>query len=302
MKPLPILLLCAAISAGMVFLITAVRPGTETAAKAPAALAPDDLARLARSVEALEKKQAELQKALDDVQAELATRSANSARVPVGEIDAAVARALAARTETVTVSGKKGDTQVTSTKKLEARGVFEKMTGGTLTDEEMQALWKQAGEAGLTDELVAMFEERAKANPNDPKAQIDVGRAYLQKVYKSNGPEAGMWATKADKSFDRALTIDDHDWDARMYKAVSLSFWPPIMGKQQEALENFEMLAKQQEGQPSQPQFAQTHLLLGNMYQQIGDKAKALAAWKKGLELFPNNEALQKKVASAEAH
>lgn len=301
MKPIVIFCAAALVAAGTAFVVTAVSPRSEAAAKVPTALAPDELARISRSIEAIEKKQGDLQKALDDVQAELAARNAASSRVPVGEIDAAVERALASRkVEVAAAPETKNAKAPAATKKLDARGVFEQLTRGTMSDDEMTALWKQASEAGLTDELVAMFEERAKANPNDPKAQLDLGRAYLQKVFKATGPEAGTWATKADKSFDKALAIDDHDWNARMYKAVSLSFWPPIFGKQQEAVQQFETLVKQQEGQPSQPEFAKTHLLLGNMYQQAGDKVKALAAWKKGLELFPTNEALLKQVALAE--
>jgi len=122
-------------------------------------------------------------------------------------------------------------------------------------------------------------------------------------VFKAgNGPEAGIWATKADKAFDAALAVDDHCWDARFSKAVSLSFWPPVFGKQGEAIKNFEVLTEQQASQPSDPKFAQTWLLLGNMYQQTGRMDQALATWQKGLALFPGNEALQAQIASAQGH
>ena len=103
------------------------------------------------------------------------------------------------------------------------------------------------------------------------------GRAYLQKLFTvGGGPEAGVWGTKADKAFDGALAIDDHNWDARFAKAVSLSFWPPMLGKQNEAIKNFEVLVEQQSAQSSKSEFAQTYYFLGNMYTQTGDKDKAL--------------------------
>ncbi len=173
----------------------------------------------------------------------------------------------------------------------------------SLTREEKMAKWKAINAAGALDEVVAMFEEFAKEHPGSAGAQVDLGGAYLQKVFKAgNGPEAGVWATKADKAFDAALGIDDHSWDARFSKAVSLSFWPPVFGKQTEAIKNFEVLAEQQAQQPSDPKYAQTWLLLGNLYQQLGKSDQALATWQKGLAAFPENASLLQQIANAQGH
>ena len=90
--------------------------------------------------------------------------------------------------------------------------------------------------------------------------------------------------------------------DARFSKAISLSFWPPVFGKQTEAINNFEILAAQQAQQPQEPKFAQTWLLLGNVYQQIGKSEQALAAWQKGLSIFPDNAQLLQQIANAQGH
>jgi tetratricopeptide (TPR) repeat protein len=91
-------------------------------------------------------------------------------------------------------------------------------------------------------------------------------------------------------------------WDARFAKAVSLSFWPPLLGKQNEAIKNFEVLVEQQAGQPQKPEYAQTYWALGNMYTQSGDKAKALATWQQGLALYPGNAQLEAQIANAQGH
>ncbi len=102
---------------------------------------------------------------------------------------------------------------------------------------------------------------------------------------------------KADEAFDAALARDDHHWDARFSKAVSPSFWPPLFGKQAEAIEHFETLMGQQEALPQQgPKHAQTYLLLGNLYQQQGNNDKALATWNDGTQLFPDNHELAARV------
>jgi len=74
---------------------------------------------------------------------------------------------------------------------------------------------------------------------------------------------------------------------------MSLSFWPPVFGKQGEAIRQFEILVDQQADLPRDARYAETHLLLGNMYRQIGEEEQSLAAWQHGLELYPDHLELQ---------
>jgi tetratricopeptide (TPR) repeat protein len=262
------------------------------------AAAPDTGEALSRRLDALDKQNAELAKSIDDLRMQLSAKDA-PARVPVGEIDAAVTRALeksgAAKPAGDAPAAKKSD------KTADAKALFAEMSGKSWED--MQALWRKAAEAGVLDELVAMFEKNATDHPNDAKAQVDLGHAYIQKTMSvPDGPGKGLWSMKADRAYDKALDLDDHNWEARFSKGVNLSFWPPALGKQRDAIAQFETLVQQQQGQPLQPHFAETHLWLGNMYSQIGQKAQALAAWQAGLALFPGNEELQHQIALAQAH
>ncbi len=167
-----------------------------------------------------------------------------------------------------------------------------------LTDTERQKIWAEIAKAGLVDQLLAQFEELAKLAPNDPDAQVELGSAYLQRLFQATpGPEQGQWAGKADKAFDAALALDANHWEARFSKAVSLSFWPPIFGKQKEAVTHFEtLLSQQSQSSAKDPRFAQTHLLLGNLYQQSGNAAKASETWTAGLALYPDNASLKERL------
>ena len=69
-----------------------------------------------------------------------------------------------------------------------------------------------------------------------------------------------------------------------------------MFGKQAEAIQNFETLVAQQENAPSQPQFAQTYLWLGNLYLQQGKTDEAKAAYEHGLAKFPGDEDLLKQL------
>ncbi|MEM8712340.1 MAG: hypothetical protein AAGG01_15420 [Planctomycetota bacterium] len=159
-------------------------------------------------------------------------------------------------------------------------------------------LWKRIVEEGRDAEVLAHFKALADANPNDPEAQLELGQAYLGRTQEAGAsPLAGKYATLADEALDAALEADPEHWEARFTKAVALSFWPPVFGKQAEAIQEYETLVGQQSGLAPSSEHAQTHLLLGNMYHQTGQSDKALAAWRAGLELFPDNSDLASQIA-----
>jgi tetratricopeptide (TPR) repeat protein len=175
-----------------------------------------------------------------------------------------------------------------------------KLEDPALSDAARQRLWKELFQAGLGDQVLAELEARAERDPNDPNARCDLAQAYLQKLFNvPMGPEQGLWGTKADKAFDAALALDENHWEARFGKAVALSNWPAFLGKQPEAIKHFEVLIQQQARQASQPHFVNTHLILGNMYMQVGQKDKALATWQTGAAQFPSNESLRKQIELA---
>ena len=295
MKPFTILFLSILAAAGTAFLVLAVAPGTPhpSAAAAPAQ-AHDTSDELARAVTELKQGQDELRHQLDDLRMEVATKSAPTRESAV-DVDAAVARALDARSKLP--AEKTVAATATSAAKPDTKALLEQLLAPDMTWEDAQAIWKKAADAGVLKDLVALYEERAKQFPNDPKAHTELGKAYLQLTQRAgNGPEAGLWGTKADKEFDKALALDDHDWSARFTKAVSLSFWPPALGKQGEAIANFETLVRQQGETSAEPHFAQTYLFLGNLYVQTGEKQKALATYQKGLALFPEDAELKKRL------
>lgn len=169
-----------------------------------------------------------------------------------------------------------------------------------LTRLDRQALFQKLREAGRIDEYVAAIEALAAADPQNPALQVALGNAYLQKLFGvGNSPEAGPLAYKSDAAFDRALALDDHSWDARFTKAVSLSNWPAFLGRGPEAIEHFEILLEQQAEVPPEPRFALTYLFLGNMYQSAGNRAKALETWREGLQRFPETEDLRRAIELA---
>jgi len=285
--------LVAAITVGM-FLVWGVARSTEVPAQASA---PGELGELSQRVQALEQR-------LDALQQQTHLETTGAARLSQSDVDAAVERALASRASAPgTPDAQSGPRGAAPGAKLDAQTAFAQLMDPALDFEARRQKWSELAKAGLLDEVLALYEKQAAENPNDTKAQTALGNAYLNKLFNSpQGPEAGVWGAKADKSFDKALAIDDHNWEARFTKAISLSNWPAFLGKQPEAIANLEILVQQQSQGELQPHYAQTYLILGNLYKQTGKNEQALAMWQQGLALFPNDADMLHQVQLAQQH
>lgn len=190
-----------------------------------------------------------------------------------------------------------GDPAVASMRGAPLGELIDLIRDDSLSGADRERAWRRLAEAGRLDEVVAELERLVEQEPQDPDLRVTLGNAYLQQLFQgSSGPRAGELAGAADAAFDAALRLDETHWEARFTKAVSLSNWPAFLGKQGEAIEEFERLVTQQEQQTAQSGHEQTYLFLGNMYLETGETDKALSTWRNGLERFPASEALREQI------
>jgi tetratricopeptide (TPR) repeat protein len=257
------------------------------------------LSRLLDRLESMRREQDALRQSLDALALSAAAASRPTS-VSGADIDAAVGRYLdeqaVARLDSATPAAA-GELAVAEGAP-DPQALFGRLLDVALGPDERQALWDEARTAGVLDQLVALFEQRALDNPRDPEAQVDFGEACIQKIFEvGDGPAAGAWASKADQAYDAALALDERHWEARFSKAVALSFWPPIFGKQAEAIGQLQTLIEQQRDQPPQPKFVQAYLALGNLYLQSGKLEQAQGVFAAGLKLFPNDAELLAKLS-----
>jgi len=167
--------------------------------------------------------------------------------------------------------------------------------------QQKQEAWKYLGEAGKLDQAIAELEQRTTNDLRNAECPAALGHAYLQKCGTiKDVREQGILAMQADKMFDTALGLDSSNWDARFMKAVAMSYWPPMLNKGDEVIQHFQTLIQQQETQTPQPQFAETYAWLGDQYQKAGRAEDAKAVWQRGAALFPADEKLRTKLASAQ--
>ena len=166
--------------------------------------------------------------------------------------------------------------------------------------EQKQAVWKRLKSTGKLDQAISELELRAANDPRTAEYPAALGQAYLKKCSLiEDVREQAILAMKADQSFETALNLDPSNWEARFTKAVGMSYWPPQLNKGQEVIEEFRTLIQQQETQSPQPQFARSYVWLGEQYQKAGHSEYAAQVWQRGATLFPNNQELASKLASA---
>jgi len=291
MKPLPLILIAFAISATVSAVTVALlAPSAVEGGSSAGRGAGSEVTQLRNELEAQSDR-------LRKLENELAMQTpTSSTRTPVNDLEAMVRKAVAAQLGNADQGAQGSAEEEDDFDGQSALSDILAMRAAGASYEDIEAYWRKMREEGRTDEMVGIFEEYAELNPGDPEAQLLLGNAYLQRLQESpTGPEMGEWAGKADTAFDTALGLDENNWDARLSKAVSLSFWPPIFGKQGEAIDQFEILLEKQKSAAPNSNHAQTYKYLGNLYQQQGDSEKAKAIWQEGYAAFPDDEALAEK-------
>jgi tetratricopeptide (TPR) repeat protein len=163
------------------------------------------------------------------------------------------------------------------------------------------ALFQQLIKDGQIDAAITELKQRATDNPNNAQLPTTLGEAQLNKVraIKEAGGdlnEMGIIAMQADQSFNAALKIDPQNWEANFVKASSMYYWPADEKRDADVVQRLSGLIDQQETMTPNPAFVQTYVVLGNEYQKIGQPDKAVATWQLGLQKFPNDPGLLKKI------
>ncbi len=167
---------------------------------------------------------------------------------------------------------------------------------------EKHDLFQQLIKSGQMDQAIAELKQRAADDPNNPQLPTTIGEALLNKVrviHEAGGDinDQGILAMQADQSFNAALKIDPQNWEANFMKASSMYYWPPDEKRDNDNAQRLAGLIDQQETMTPNPAFVQTYTLLGNQYEKMGQHDKAVATWQLGLQKFPNDPVLVKKVS-----
>lgn len=164
-------------------------------------------------------------------------------------------------------------------------------------------LFDQLRTSGQIDATIAELQRRAQESPTNANLATTLGEAMLNKVRLlhetgADVNEQGILAMQADQSFNAALKADPANWEAQYVKYSTMFYWPPEPTRDNEVAQKLSALIDQQEARPQESHFVQTYVALGNQYQKLGQPDKAQATWQLGLQKFPNDPTLLKKLAA----
>ena len=185
----------------------------------------------------------------------------------------------------------------------ELADVIARLVSPTTTYGEKQALLNKLREAGKLDEAIEALQKGAAANPGVAQYPTTIGEAILQKLAvlsRQGAPvnQMGMLGMQADMNFDSALKLEPENWEAQFYKAVAMAHWPLELNKSDEVVSRFSTLIDQQERSVTRPEYANTYVLLGDYFQKLGQADRAAGTWQLGIEKFPTDPTLRRKLVN----
>jgi hypothetical protein len=159
-------------------------------------------------------------------------------------------------------------------------------------------------EYGQHERAIKFFESLVEADPNDLNKRLELSAAYVDKIPTCGGIAAvvskGQLATKALDQLKAALKQSPDWWPGLYASSMNHLHWPRALRHTPHAIKHLKHCLQIQSasGDPAgRPYYVRTHILIGDAYAKNGDHDAARKAWRRGLELFPDNPELKKRLA-----
>ena len=146
------------------------------------------------------------------------------------------------------------------------------------------------------DRCIAFFKQLVADNPKAPNAWMNFGYAYVDKIPLEGSITQVLLASKALGHFSTALDLEE-SWLGRYTRGNSYVYWPAIFGRTPLAIADLEKAITLSKQMPKRSHHARAYVVLGEAYWRLNDLEKARQIWWQALQLFPNNEALQIRLA-----
>jgi tetratricopeptide (TPR) repeat protein len=166
-----------------------------------------------------------------------------------------------------------------------------------------------ATEAGKKDEALAAA-DRAEATlqswsevrPGEPEPLVWRARTLSQcRIPHAVFMEQGVLVGRSNALLEEALELDPEYWTARYALALNHYYTPEFLGRTKDSIQHFEILLEQQGERTDFPEMAGPYVYLGDLYERVGRHEDAAAIWRRGIELFPEDERLQERLAKLDA-
>lgn len=146
------------------------------------------------------------------------------------------------------------------------------------------------------DRSIKFFEQLLAKHPQSANIHLNCGFAYVDKIPVAGSITQVILANNALTEFTKALDLQP-DWIAYYTRGVSYLFWPRIFKRAAQGVADLEAAMKLQKADRRHGYHVKAYIALGDGYWKIDEPDKARSVWKEGLKVFPDSEALRKRLA-----
>ena len=148
--------------------------------------------------------------------------------------------------------------------------------------------------AGEYDRCLAFFEKLVAEHPKKPNLWMNYGYAHVDKIPVEGAITQVILANTALGHFSTSLELEE-TWLGRYTRGNSYLYWPAIFGRTQLGIDDLNRAIEMAGETESRPYHGRAWAALGDGYWRLDDPEKAGKTYRKGLELYPDNQELKER-------
>jgi tetratricopeptide (TPR) repeat protein len=146
-----------------------------------------------------------------------------------------------------------------------------------------------------------LYRAQIASEPRSADARVGMARVVVEcRIGFADFMSQGRMSGQSIELLKEALAIDSTHWAGRYTLALNYFHSPSFLGLTDDAVREFEHLVAQQGARNDRPHYAQPYLRLGELYLRQRRAADALAIWRRGAELFPQEPAFAEHIRKNE--
>jgi len=146
------------------------------------------------------------------------------------------------------------------------------------------------------DRSVKFFQKEISDHPKSANLHLNLGFAYVDKIPAVGSITQVILANNALEEFSKAVELQP-SWITYYTRGKSYLFWPKIFQRARLGVVDLEKAIEIQKKESRRDYHVKTYIALGDGYWKMDNLEKARATWTEGLQEFPGNEQLKRRLS-----
>lgn len=152
-------------------------------------------------------------------------------------------------------------------------------------------------QAKAYDRCIGFFEKLVAQHPEAANAYLNYGFAYVDKIPDAGAITQVINANTALSYFTRSLELKP-SWIGYYTRGNSYLYWPKIFNRTHLGVADLEEAMKIQQAEGLRSHHVRAYIALGDGYLKMDNPEKAREVWSEGLQRFPDNQELKRRLAA----